>query len=168
MTGRPRNPDPDTEPSLIAGSDREPRENGTREATARRQQWRRPQLLPMPEKRPGVEFRYIRTSSLGQQDNTNVSSKFREGWEPVKAADFPELKVITDHGSRFPENIERGGLLLCMNAAETMQERREYQAAFAKQQMEAVDNHYMRQSDPRMPMLKPERHTRHDRFGADE
>jgi hypothetical protein len=36
----------------------------------------------------------------------------REGWNHVKAEDYPELAVQSDVGSRFAGNIEVGGLLL--------------------------------------------------------
>ena len=81
--------------------------------------------LPDPEPREGVEYRWIRTSALGQSDMTNVSSKFREGWEPVKAEDHPELKVMSDVDSKFKGNVEVGGLLLCKNSKENMDARRE-------------------------------------------
>jgi hypothetical protein len=91
---------------------------------------------------------------------TNVSRRFREGWRPVLAKDFPELMVMSDVGSRFPENIEIGGLLLCMNATETMQQRRDYQAEKTAREIKGVDEHYLKQSDPRMPVLRPERTSR--------
>ena len=75
-------------------------------------------------------------------DMTNVSSKFREGWEPVKAEDHPELKIISDVDSKFKGNVEVGGLLLCKNSKENMDARRDYQQNQAKSQMQAVDNSY--------------------------
>ena len=108
----------------------------------------------------GVEYRWIRTSSLGQSDMTNVSSKFREGWEPVKLEDHPELKIISDVDSKFKGNVEVGGLLLCKNSKENMDARRDFQQNQASSQMQAVDNSYMKESDPRMPVLKPEKSTR--------
>jgi hypothetical protein len=91
---------------------------------------------------------------------TNVSAKFREGWEPVKAADHPELKVMTDVDSKFSGNVEVGGLLLCKNSTFVFDSRRDYQKGQANSQMQAVDNSFMKESDPRMPVLKPEKSTR--------
>ena len=82
-------------------------------------------MLPDPEPRDGVEYRWVRTSTLGESDNKNVSSKFREGWTPVKAEDHPELQVLPDIDSRFEGNVEVGGLLLCENSAEYVESRRE-------------------------------------------
>lgn len=139
---------------------RDPRTLDTRENTERKVTWKRPSALPDPTPQDGVEYRYIRTASLGQSDMTNVSSKFREGWEPVKLEDHPELKIMSDVDSRFKGNVEVGGLLLCKNSKENMDARRDYQSDQAKSQMQAVDNSFMKESDPRMPVLRPEKSTR--------
>ena len=141
-------------------TNRNSRNTETREESKRKVSWTRPSLLPTPEPKDGIEYRWIRTSTLGQNDNTNVSSKFREGWEPVKLEDHPELKVLPDVDSKFKGNVEVGGLLLCRNSKENMDARREYHQQQTASQMAAVDNNYMRESDPRMPVLRPEKSTR--------
>lgn len=140
--------------------DRTPRDLNTREKTERKRSWSRPSALPTPEPRDGYKFRWVRTSLMGNSDNPNVSTRFREGYIPVKAADHPELKLITDMDSRFKDNIEVGGLLLCAIPDEIAEDRIAQQLEQSGRQMEAVDNNYMRQSDPRMPVLKPERQSR--------
>ncbi len=141
-------------------SNRNSRTTETREESKRKVSWQRPSMLPVPEPKEGIEYRWVRTSTLGQTDNTNVSSKFREGWTPVRAEDHPNLQVVSDIDSRFTDNIEVGGLLLCQNSTENMQARRDAQNDQAQSQMKAVDNSYLRNSDPRMPVLNPERSTR--------
>ena len=141
-------------------ANRDSRTEDTREKSERKATWQRPSALPDPTPQDGVEFRWIRTSSLGQSDMTNVSSKFREGWEPVKLEDHPELKIISDVDSKFKGNVEVGGLLLCKNSKENMGARRDYQKEQADSQMAAVDNNFLKESDPRMPVLKPEKSTR--------
>ena len=141
-------------------ANRDSRTLDTRESSERKVTWKRANALPDPDPQEGVEFRWIRTSTLGQNDNTNVSSKFREGWEPVKLEDHPELKVLPDVDSKFKGNVEVGGLLLCRNSKENMDARREYHRQQTASQMAAVDNNYMRESDPRMPVLRPEKSTR--------
>ena len=141
-------------------ADRTLRTEESREATKRKVTWTRPNSIPAPEPKPGVEYRWIRTSTLGQADMTNVSSKFREGWEPVKAEDHPELKVLTDVDSKFKGNVEVGGLLLCKNSTENMDARREHYKEKNDQQIASVDNNYLRESDSRMPVLRPEKVTR--------
>ena len=145
-------------------TNRNSRNTETREESKRKVSWTRPSMLPVPEPRNGIEYRWIRTATLGQSDNTNVSSRFREGWTPVRKEDHPNLQVVSDIDSRFTDNIEVGGLLLCQNDTENVQARRDAQLRQAENQMDAVDNSYLRNSDPRMPVLKPERSTRNS-FG---
>ena len=141
-------------------AERKPRATGTRDKFERPKTWKRAGTLPTPEPRDGVEYRWVRTSTLGQADNTNVSGKFREGWTPVKAEDHPELQVLPDIDSRFEGNVEVGGLLLCENSTEYVDSRREAHDGMNANQIEAVDNSYLKQSDPRMPMMQPERTTK--------
>ena len=141
-------------------ADRTLRTEESREATKRKVTWTRPNSIPDPDPKPGVEYRWIRTSTLGQADMTNVSSKFREGWEPVKAEDHPELKVMTDVDSKFQGNVEVGGLLLCKNSTENMDARREHYKEKNDQQIASVYNNFLRESDSRMPVLRPEKVTR--------
>lgn len=122
--------------------------------------WLPASILPNPDPVDGWVFRWIRTSTLGKADNTNVSQKFREGWVPVKAEDHPELEVMSDIDSRFEGNIEIGGLLLCKAPEAKVKQRDEYYEQVAASQMESVDNNFLKQNDPRMPVLQPERSTR--------
>lgn len=139
---------------------RTPRELEVREKTERKKSWTRPSALPTPEPKDGLHYRWIRTSMLGNSDNPNVSRRFREGYVPVKAAEHPEMQLLSDVDSRFPENIEVGGLMLCAIDKDISDDRKEQQLQASRQQMDAVDNNYMRQSDPRMPVLRSERSTR--------
>ena len=141
-------------------ADRKPRSLNTRETGERRKPWKRASMLPTPEPRDGLSFRWIRTATLGKGDMTNVSQRFREGYVAVKAEDYPELQIMSDIDSRFKDNIEVGGLLLCAIPKE-LQEDREYgQLDTAQHQSDAVDRNFMRESDPRMPVMPSERSTR--------
>jgi hypothetical protein len=141
--------------------ERTPRESETREDEARpSDSWVPASILPNPTPRDGWVHRWIRTSIVGQSDNTNVSRMFREGWEPCKAEDYPELKLRSDIGSKFDGNIEVGGLLLCKAPKEKMEARNRHYLQVAANQMQSVDNGFLRENDPRMPLLRPERSTR--------
>tara|TARA_B100000745_G_scaffold292299_1_gene233007 strand:- start:163 stop:651 length:489 start_codon:yes stop_codon:yes gene_type:complete len=142
-------------------------EDPSRESPKEREDVQRPSdtwvpqgVLPEPEPQDGYVFRWIRTTSLGHSDNTNVSMRFRQGWEPVKAEDHPELKIVSDHDSLFEGNVEVGGLLLCKCPEEIVQKQRDHNIAMAKAQMDGVESNLMNESDPRMPMLNPERSTK--------
>lgn len=129
------------------------RELENREKSERKKSWAPPTTLPEPSPQPGWTFRWIRTSLMGQADPTNSSAKFREGWEPVKAADHPELAMQANSSG----NIENGGLLLCKAPSEMMDQRKAYYANQSSSQMEAVDNNFMRQNDERMPLFSEKR-----------
>ena len=137
----------------IAADERTPRETDSREAGEREKSWEPPQVLPDPAPQGGWVFRWIRTSIMGNQDNVNASKRFREGWEPVRAEDHPEMMMASDRGSDYLGNIEVGGLLLCKTSEENYNARSEYFANLARQQHESVNHNFMREDDPRMPKL---------------
>jgi hypothetical protein len=126
----------------------------TREQVERPKQWMPPQLLPEPTPEPGYAFRWIRISTLNKNDPTNVSSKLREGWEPVKASDHPEIRLFGMGNANFPDSVEVGGLLLCKTPVEFVEQRDAYYRQQTDAQMQSVDNTFMRENDPRMPMFK--------------
>ena len=132
---------------------RTPREIATRQQEARPQQWKQPDLLPEPDKQEGYSYRWIRVSTLNNADPRNVSAKLREGWEPVKIEEQPKFQLLADPSSRYKDNIEIGGLLLCKTPTEFVEQRNSYYSDQAQNQMMAVDNALMRQSDPRMPLF---------------
>jgi hypothetical protein len=78
----------------------------------------------------------------------------REGWEPVSIEEQPKFQLLVDPNSRFKDQIEVGGLLLCKTPTEFVQQRNGHYQLQADAQTEAVDNNLMRQSDPRMPLFK--------------
>ena len=130
------------------------RDLNTREAAERPKQWLPPQLLPDPTPEPGYAYRWIRISTLNKADATNLSSKLREGWEPVKASDHPEIRLFGSTNGQFPDSVEVGGLLLCKTPVEFTEQRDAYYRQQAEAQMQSVDNTFMRDNDPRMPMFK--------------
>lgn len=130
------------------------RELDTREKTERPTKWMPPQLLPDPNPEAGYAFRWIRISTLNKADPTNVSSKLREGWEPVKASDHPEIRLFGSTSGSFPDSVEVGGLLLCKTPVEFTEQRDAYYRNQADVQMNSVDSNYMRGNDPRMPLFK--------------
>lgn len=129
------------------------RELETRNVQERPRQWTPPELLPEPDKQPGYAYRWIRVSTLNTADPRNLSAKLREGWEPVSIEEQPKFQLLVDPTSRFKDNIEIGGLLLCKTPVEFVEQRNTYVNNQTQAQTEAVDNNLMRQSDPRMPLF---------------
>jgi hypothetical protein len=135
------------------------RELETRVVSERPKQWAPAELLPEPDKQAGYAYRWIRTSTLNQADPRNLSGKLREGWEPVAIEEQPKFQMLVDPNSRFKDNIEIGGLLLCKTPEEFVEQRNSHYVRQSNAQTEAVDNNLMRQSDPRMPLFKESKST---------
>lgn len=133
------------------------REFSTRSTDERPKSWQPASTLPEPDKQPGFAYRWVRVSALGQADPRNISSKLREGWEPVRIEEQPKFKMLIDPNSRFKDNIEVAGLLLCKIPEEFMAQRRRYYSAQNKAQIDSVDNNLMKENDPRMPLFKERR-----------
>jgi hypothetical protein len=133
------------------------READTRQVMQRPEAWRPPETLPMPDDRPGWTHRYVRTSTMGSADPSNISSKLREGYEPCKAEEYPELMMHASTEGRFKGNIEVGGLLLCRIPSEFMVQRAKYYENLNKSQVDSVDNNFLRENDPRMPLFSEKR-----------
>jgi hypothetical protein len=134
--------------SRDSAQDRTPRNLQTRERDARTT-YVPASTLPVPDKRPGIVHRWIATELLGQSHASNVSKKMREGWEPVRASDYPELLLAGNTNG----NVEIGGLMLCSMPEELANSRNQYFNKQATAQMESVDNNFLRSSDPRMPLF---------------
>jgi hypothetical protein len=130
------------------------REMTSRSTQERPQQWKPAELLPEPDKAPGYAYRWIRISFNGRRDPKNFSAKMREGWEPVTIEEQPKFQLLADPDSRFANNIEIDGLLLCKTPVEFVAQRNAYFQNQNRAQAEAVDNNLMRQSDARMPIFK--------------
>ncbi len=141
-------------------NDRTKRDSETRDTESRKVTWRPTTHLPDPEPQEGYVFRWIRTATIGVSDPLNVSTRRREGWEPVKAADHPELQIMSDVNAVMSDGIEIGGLMLCKTSRENADARKAYYNNLSEKQMEGVENSFLRENDPRMPLLKPMRKTR--------
>jgi hypothetical protein len=144
---------------MATSNTRATRDLESRELTERPKQWALPELLPEPDKQAGYSYRWIRVSTLNAADPRNLSAKMREGWEPVRIEEQPKFQLLADPNSRFKDNIEIGGLLLCKTPTEFVEQRNAYFAKQSQNQTEAVDNNLMRQSDPRMPIFNERKST---------
>lgn len=142
-----------------------PRANETREKTARPVQWQPASSLPDPEPSADWTFKWIRLSANNQSDARNMSAKKREGWVPVVHSEHPEINIESDRDEKYPDYIVVGGLMLCKITTEMAMARRAYYKQVSNNQMQAVDNSLLKESDPRMPLDAPHRRSRVSRFG---
>jgi len=121
--------------------------------------WAPPSLLPEFKKQPGWAYRWIRISLANDADNLNVSSKMREGWEPVKHSEHPEIKLTSNPNSQFKDAVEVGGLILCKMPQEMVEQRNAYYKQKTEGQAQAVDNSFLKENDPRMPLFSDKKST---------
>lgn len=135
------------------------RELDDRQQTERVKQWAPAELLPEPDKQAGYKYRWIRVSMNGQADPRNLSRAIREGWEPVRIEEQPKMQMLIDPNSRFKDNVEVGGLVLCKTPEDLVEQRNKYYADQTAAQTLAVDNNLMRENDPRMPIFNERKST---------
>lgn len=138
-------------------ADRTPRSAETRDKTQRRKPWAPPSRLDAPDPPAGYAHRWIRVAMRGEDDKINVHQKLREGWEPVRADEYPEFEAPTIDEGRYAGVIGNGGLMLCRMPEETAQERAEYYGNRTREQMQAVDQDLMKDEHPSMPISRDRR-----------
>ena len=137
--------------------DRASRDSQTREKTARVEAWRPPSTLEAPEAPVGFKHRWIRESVMEYDDRNNVHKRRREGWELVRAEDYPDFDApVIDEGKNAGV-IGVGGLVLARIPEEIVEQRDAHYRSVTENQMVAVDRDWMRESNAAMPKLNPQR-----------
>ena len=136
---------------------RSARDSESRGNAERVQQWRPGSALDAPEPPIGFKHRWIRESVMEYDDKTNVHKKRQEGWELVRAEEYPDyVGPVIDEG-RNAGTIGVGGLILARIPIELINQRNQHFAKVASNQMEAVDRDWMRENNALMPKLAPQR-----------
>lgn len=137
-------------------ADRTPREVDTRQSQERKV-WRPGTALEAPEPPLGYKHRWIRESVMEFDDKTNVHKRRQEGYELVRAEEYPEWTgPVVDEG-RNAGIIGVGGLVLARIPTELAKQRNQHYQKSTQNQMEAVDRDWMRENNPAMPKLAPNR-----------
>ena len=138
-------------------ADRSSRETQSRERTERKMEWNPGSALDAPEPPLGYKHRWIRESVMEFDDKTNVHKKRQEGWDLVRAEEYPDyVGPVVDEG-RNAGVIGVGGLVLARIPVELADQRNRHYQGVTHQQMEAVDRDWMRENNPAMPKLAPQR-----------
>jgi hypothetical protein len=132
----------------MATSDRTPRDLASRDIE-KRYEYVPASSLPDPKPDPMFTYRWVATHVMGTLDPVNASKRFRDGWEPVKAVDHPELFLPPNAQG----NVEIGGLMLCRMPKERAQARQRFYDDQNANQMASVDSNFMRNNDARMPLF---------------
>lgn len=140
--------------------DKTPRSVETREKSAQRKPWTPPSSLDAPPPPEGYIHRWVRSEAGGQDDRKNLSARIREGFELVRAEEYPDFHLPTIQDGKLAGVIGVGGLILARIPIETANERRAYYHKQTTDQLTAVDNDLLRESNPLMPIQRPDRQSR--------
>ena len=90
-------------------------------------------------------------------DKTNVHKRRQEGYDLVRAEEYPEYSgPVVDEG-RNAGIIGVGGLVLARIPEELAEQRNQHYQKTTQNQMDAVDRDWMRENNPAMPKMAPQR-----------
>ena len=128
------------------------RESETRVKTERRKPWAPPSQLDAPPAPDGFVLRWLRAESVGQMAEKNVSARLREGWEFVRADEYPDIEWPAIDSGRYNGVIAVGGLMLARIPKETVAEREKYFAQVTQDKDDAVANDPLKDQHPSMPI----------------
>jgi hypothetical protein len=138
-----------------------PRATETREKTARRKPWAPSSSLDAPPAPEGYKHRWIRSEARGFADTKNVSARLREGYELVRADQYPDYEAPVIDSGKYEGVIGVGGLMLAKIPLETVEERNAYYQGRAKDLQDAVDQELQRENAHNtMTISKPDRQSR--------
>ena len=137
-----------------------PRSADTRVKTQHKRVWQRPSSLDAPPAPDGYIHRWIRAEVQGYQDTKNVISRLREGYELVRADEYPDWQLPTIEDGKHAGVIGVGGLLLARIPEELIKQRDAYYSGLTQDQIKAVDNDLLKDAHPSMPISKPDRQSR--------
>ena len=140
--------------------ERTPRAETSRAKSSRPKAWKPPSSLDAPPAPEGYAHRWIRMEVNGQDDRKNLSARLREGFELVRAEEYPEWELPTIQDGKHAGIIGVGGLVLARIPIDIAAQRNAYYRRQTSEQLAAVDNDLMRESNPNMPISKPERQSR--------
>jgi len=140
--------------------DRTPRSETTKTKTARVQTWKPPSTLDAPPPPEGYAHRWVRVETNGFDDRKNLSARLREGFELVRAEEYPSWDLPTIQDGKHAGVIAVGGLVLARIPTDIARQRTAYYQSQTRDQVDAVNNDLMREQHPSMPISKPERQSR--------
>jgi len=130
------------------------RESENRSKRERPKVWTPPSQLDAPPAPEGFKHRWIRAEAVGQLDQKNVSARLREGWEFVRADEYPEMEWPAIDSGRYAGVIAVGGLMLARIPNEIVEQRKAYFAKITQDKDDAVANDPLKDQHPSMPISK--------------
>ena len=121
------------------------RASQTRDKIEVKKVWTPPNSLDAPPAPTGYRHQWIRAEVLGQQDTKNVAASLREGWELVRADEYPDQNFPTMDEGRYAGVIGVGGLLLARIPEEIALQIDEYYKQRTRDKEEAINNDLMKE-----------------------
>lgn len=128
------------------------RASQTREKTSQKKVWTPPSALDAPPAPTGFRHRWVRAETLGFNDTKNVSQRLRQGYELVRADEYPNSDFPQVEDGKYSGVIGVGGLVLTRVPEEIAEQRAKYYAAQSAEQVEAMDNDLMKEQHSSMPI----------------
>ena len=128
------------------------RASQTRDKIEVKKVWTPPNSLDAPPAPTGYRHQWIRAEILGQRDDKNVASSLREGWELVRADEYPDSKYPVLSEGKYAGMIGVGGLVLARIPEEILKQRAEYFRRITQDRTDAIDRDLMKEQHPDMPI----------------
>ena len=116
--------------------------------------WTPPNSLDAPPAPTGYRHQWVRAEVLGQQDTKNVAASLREGWELVRADEYPESNYPEMTEGRYAGVIGVGGLLLARIPEEIALQIDAYYKKQNEAKEEAIANDLLKEQHPSMRFSK--------------
>ena len=128
------------------------RASQTRDKIEVKKVWTPPNSLDAPPAPTGYRHQWIRSEILGTSDAKNVASSLREGWELVRADEYPDTIYPEMTEGRYAGIIGVGGLLLARIPEELAKSREAYFNQVNNDRNEALENDVLKEQHPSMPI----------------
>ena len=122
----------------------------SRSKSERPKVWQRSNNLDTPPAKDGYRYKWIRAEVQGYQDTRNVTGKLRDGYELVRADEFPNYPVVED--GKYKGIIGVGGLLLGRIPEEFAEQRNAHYRQMHDDKSEAIDNDLKKEQHRSMPI----------------
>ena len=121
------------------------RASQTRTKAEAKKVWSPPNSLDAPPAPKGFRHQWIRAESMGYQDTKNVAASLREGYELVRADEYPDQDYPQMSEGKYAGVIGVGGLLLARIPEEIALQIDEYYKQRTRDKEEAINNDLMKE-----------------------
>ena len=126
------------------------RASQTRSKTEKPKVWSPPNSLDAPPAPKGFRHQWIRAESMGYQDTKNVAASLREGYELVRADEYPDQDFPQMIEGKYAGVIGVGGLLLARIPEEIAAQIEAYYNQKTQEKEEAINNDLMKEKQAGM------------------